>query len=158
MPQTSHRSLYIQNLRQKQRFLILLSALESHPKIDPVTLTFLEQTTRNLQYTVTHRYVQQRTTVPKSLQFRDELLPHLDNNRFKQELRCSPEAFHAICDMIKFHPVFHQGGLRPQLDVQLQLAIFLYRAGSFGNSAAIGKISDISELRRAQFGKVPGEL
>ncbi|KIJ61940.1 hypothetical protein HYDPIDRAFT_72537, partial [Hydnomerulius pinastri MD-312] len=56
--------------------------------------------------------------------------PHL----FRKKLRVNPEIFDLILDQISDHPIFQTQSNNPQLPVAIQLAIFLNRAGHYGNA------------------------
>lgn len=56
--------------------------------------------------------------------------PHL----FRRKLRVNPEIFDNILDQISGHSVFTNRSNNPQLPVAIQLAIFLNRAGHYGNA------------------------
>ena len=86
------------------------------------------------------RYLQ-RNAVPKSHEFLFKVLPALDDNRFKQEIRMSRESFEKVLHKICHDPVFSNQSSIGQADVELQLTICAYRFGSSGSSASIGKIA-----------------
>ncbi|KIJ13924.1 hypothetical protein PAXINDRAFT_80094 [Paxillus involutus ATCC 200175] len=56
--------------------------------------------------------------------------PHL----FHKKLHVDPQVFDCILGQISNHPIFLSHGNRPQLPVAIQLAIFLNRAGHYGNA------------------------
>jgi hypothetical protein len=56
--------------------------------------------------------------------------PHL----FRKKLRVNPEIFDDILDQISDHGIFTNQSNNPQLPVAIQLAIFLNRAGHYGNA------------------------
>lgn len=73
------------------------------------------------------------TRIPQ-LQLLDEW--QLDHPElYRRKLRVSPEVFTEIVELIKDHPIFHNNSTKPQLPVQIQLAIFLNAAGHYGNAA-----------------------
>lgn len=60
---------------------------------------------------------------------------------FRRNLRVLPATFDALHSKIQDHPVFSSpGSLRPQLPVEHQLAITLYRFGHNGNGASVESI------------------
>lgn len=66
-----------------------------------------------------------------------QLLDHFTIHRphlFQKKLRVSPEIFDDILDEISNDPIFHNQSNNPQLPVAIQLAIFLNRAGHYGNA------------------------
>ena len=93
-----------------------------------------------LQIVYCTRYLQ-RNAVPKSQDFLLKILPALDDDRFKQELRMSRESFEKVLHKISHDPVFVNQCSIGQADVELQLTICAYRFGSSGSSASIGKIA-----------------
>ncbi|CAI2199582.1 10124_t:CDS:1, partial [Funneliformis geosporum] len=62
-----------------------------------------------------------------------EVLPSYDPNRFKKILRMFPHNFLQLSNLIRFHPVFLSQGTKPQVCIELQLAVFLCRLGSTGS-------------------------
>src|SRR4051812_6559422 len=58
---------------------------------------------------LSRRYLRERVGVPK--QSFCELLDHLDNAHWKNELRMSREAFNGVLDLIENDPVFSGGGI-----------------------------------------------
>jgi hypothetical protein len=69
----------------------------------------------------------------------DEWALNNDIRRFRQKLRVDPSVFDHLVDMIENHPIF---GSDRQLPCEIQLAIFLNRAGHYGNAATIQDIAD----------------
>jgi hypothetical protein len=81
---------------------------------------------------VLHRY--SPSTHISQLRLLDEW--RLDHPELYQcKLRVSQEVFAEIVELIKDHPIFHNNSTKPQLPVQIQLAIFLNAAGHYGNAA-----------------------
>ncbi|KIK33477.1 hypothetical protein CY34DRAFT_99522 [Suillus luteus UH-Slu-Lm8-n1] len=73
--------------------------------------------------------------------------PHL----FRQKLRVNPEIFDNILDQISDHPIFHNQSNNPQLPVSIQLAIFLNRAGHYGNAISL---EDVAQWAGVSVGSV----
>ncbi|KAF7328223.1 hypothetical protein MVEN_02562100 [Mycena venus] len=75
--------------------------------------------------------------VPKMSQ-----LPLLDHfreynvERWRRKLQVEPETFDVILSLIQEDPVFYNNSNNPQLPVEVQLAVFLFRAGHYGNAAS----------------------
>ncbi|KDQ52378.1 hypothetical protein JAAARDRAFT_108332, partial [Jaapia argillacea MUCL 33604] len=77
-----------------------------------------------------------------------------DHHCFVQMLRVTPGSFQFILQLIEDHPIFSRssGAIfqtrshRPQLPVQLQLAVTLYQMGRYGNGASIMDIARISSV------------
>jgi hypothetical protein len=82
----------------------------------------------NTRYLKPHIY-----HVAKSKHWWQEVLPLYDPNRFKKLLRMFPHHFQQLANLIRFHPVFLLQGPKPQVCVELQLAVFLCRLGSTGS-------------------------
>jgi hypothetical protein len=67
----------------------------------------------------------------------EEHCPHL----FRQKLHVNPEVFDDILDHISNHPNFQNQSNNPQLPVSIQLAIFLNRAGHYGNAITLENVA-----------------
>ena len=81
--------------------------------------------------------LQQAPPVPKSSQL--HLLDHWrvhSPERFRRKVQVEPETFDNLVAMIIDNPVFYNNSNCPQLPVPLQLYIFLFRAGHYGNAAS----------------------
>lgn len=79
-------------------------------------------------------------SVPKSTKFINEVVPLLDDDRFKILFRISRRTFNKIFDLIKDDEVFrpkHRG--RSQYSVEVQLQIVLFRLGCSGEAGSIAK-------------------
>jgi hypothetical protein len=68
----------------------------------------------------------------------DEWALH-DTRRFRRKLRVDPGVFDKLVECIENHPIF---GSERQLPVEVQLAIFLNRAGHYGNAATTEDVAD----------------
>ncbi|GAU99305.1 hypothetical protein RvY_10330 [Ramazzottius varieornatus] len=93
-----------------------------------------------LQFVTATRYLQ-RPEVPKSKHFVEYLLPALDDERFKEEVRMSRELFEMVLSKIVGHKAFNLHGKTPQADPRLQLMICAYSFGSSGSSASVENIA-----------------
>ncbi|KAJ7230422.1 hypothetical protein GGX14DRAFT_344159 [Mycena pura] len=60
---------------------------------------------------------------------------------FRKKLRVEPHIFDGLVQLVHDHHIFMNNSNNPQLSVHIQLAIFLYRAGHYGNSAAPGEVA-----------------
>eukprot|EP00474_Spongospora_subterranea_P008040 CRZ08498.1 hypothetical protein [Spongospora subterranea] len=69
------------------------------------------------------------------------LLPFLEVDEFKQEVRCSQQTFARIVSQIENCPVFHNDSATPQREVWVQLACALHRLGHCGSGASLGIVS-----------------
>jgi hypothetical protein len=77
----------------------------------------------------------------------EEHRPHL----FRQKLHVNPEIFDDILDQISDHLIFHNQSHNPQLPVSIQLAIFLNRAGHYGNAISL---EDVAQWAGVSIGSV----
>jgi hypothetical protein len=59
---------------------------------------------------------------------------HSRHHLFRKKLRVNPDIFDNILDQISDHPIFTNRSNNPQLPIAIQLAIFLNRAGHYGNA------------------------
>lgn len=68
--------------------------------------------------------------------------PWLNDSEFQEKYRMSRIAFHAICDLIRNHPVFSEKRIsgRKQAPVEHQLMILLFYLGVEGNGASNHKV------------------
>lgn len=82
-----------------------------------------------------------RCNVPKNLTWFDETFHQYDEKRFKMLMRCTREQFQTILDLIKDNPLFHGKNSEKQFTPYFQLALVMYRLGSFGTGGEIGKIA-----------------
>ncbi|KIK18705.1 hypothetical protein PISMIDRAFT_14194 [Pisolithus microcarpus 441] len=57
-------------------------------------------------------------------------------NLFRKRLRVDPLIFDDILGQISGHPIFQNQSNNKQLPVAIQLAVFLFRAGHYGNACA----------------------
>ena len=85
---------------------------------------------------VTTRVLERLTEpMPKASQL--HILEHCAEHhpdQFCQKLRVDPHIFDDILDQISEHPVFQNQSNNRQLPVAIQLAVFLFRAGHYGNA------------------------
>lgn len=65
----------------------------------------------------------------------------LDNNRYRQEMRMSRDAFLKLHELIKDHDIFVSDSRRPQTDVMIQMMVAFEQLGFYGNGASIGRIA-----------------
>jgi len=86
--------------------------------------------------------------IKKALQF--HLLEHWRKgnlNQYRKKVHIDPSIFNGIVDKIHNHNIFHNNSNVPQAPVKVQLAIFLFQAGYYGNAAspeAIGQWAGVS--------------
>jgi hypothetical protein len=100
------------------------------------------------QVVLTSRVLCKHPPVKKMSQI--PLLEHWRNdnlNQYRGKVRVDPFVFDSIVDKIRDHFIFHNNSNLPQTPVKVQLAIFLFRAGHYGNAAspeAIGHWAGVS--------------
>jgi hypothetical protein len=90
------------------------------------------------------RYEVPRTHFPKP----PADLPHvlkvyktLRPDHFRKELRVTPHTFDQILEKINNDPIFTNASQNPQMPIEEQLAITLYRFGHFGNAASLDDVA-----------------
>jgi hypothetical protein len=92
-----------------------------------------------------HRYEEPRDALPRGPAYLRHLLTALKDSRpdlFRQDLRVSPPTFDKIITAISDDPVFYNNSNNPQLAVEDQLAIALYRFGHDGNAASLQGVAN----------------
>jgi hypothetical protein len=100
------------------------------------------------QKILTSRVLQDNPKVKKAPQI--HLLEHWSEgnlNQYRRKVRVDPSTFNGLVEKIQTHPIFDNNSNVPQKPVSTQLAIFLYRAGHYGNAAspeAIGHWAGVS--------------
>ena len=85
-----------------------------------------------------------KLAVPMMRAFQLYLLDHFVDHRphlFLGRLRVWPEIFDRILDQISCHPIFHNNSENRQVPVAIQLAVFLFRAGHYGNAASLEDVA-----------------
>ncbi|XP_055915516.1 uncharacterized protein LOC129948510 [Eupeodes corollae] len=85
-------------------------------------------------------------TVPKSIDWRENILSTLDSDRFRQMLRMERHQFDLLLSLISDDEEFQKPHACKQFSIGLQLAIVLYRLGSSGENASDRKIATTLEL------------
>jgi DDE superfamily endonuclease len=94
------------------------------------------------------RVLRKHPPIKKSSQL--HLLEHWRNDnldQYRRKVRVDPNTFDGIVDKIRNDDSFYNDSNVPQAPVEVQLAIFLYRAGHYGNAAspeAIGQWAGVS--------------
>lgn len=66
---------------------------------------------------------------------------HHHPNRFRRNLRVSPDTFHHLVNLIINDPIFQNNSNSPQCNPIHQLAIALFRFGHFGNASSVSSIA-----------------
>ena len=96
----------------------------------------------------TSRVLRKNPAIKKASQFHLlEQWRHGNLNQYRKKVRVDPSIFDSIVDKIRDHDIFHNNSNVPQAPVKVQLAIFLLRAGHYGNAAspeAIGHWAGVS--------------
>ncbi|KAF4614110.1 hypothetical protein D9613_008205 [Agrocybe pediades] len=93
------------------------------------------------------RYLNERPSVPKNgninlaWEYASDSAHH---KRFLNMLRVSPKVFNTLLDLIQDHPVFQSTNNHPQVPVEQQLAVTLFRMGRYGNGASVEDIARIA--------------
>ncbi|KIK79342.1 hypothetical protein PAXRUDRAFT_161509 [Paxillus rubicundulus Ve08.2h10] len=78
------------------------------------------------------------------------LLDHFVDHRpglFRKKLWVDPDIFDAILDQISDHPIFSSASHNCQLPIAIQLAIFLNRAGHYGNAISPKDVAQWAGVR-----------
>ncbi|KAJ7711177.1 hypothetical protein B0H16DRAFT_1343961 [Mycena metata] len=91
------------------------------------------------------RYEQPRDTLPRGPSYLYHVLTALKNGRadhFRQCLRVSPLTFDKLVVALEQDPVFSNDSNNPQLPVDQQVAVALYRFGHDGNAAGIQAVAN----------------
>ena len=89
------------------------------------------------------RYLRQRRPPAQKGNLYDHLKSFREHHadKFRSFLRMSPSAFDHLVSEIEDNAIFHNNSNNSQGDVDLQLAVFLFRVGHFGNAASVSHIS-----------------
>jgi len=96
-------------------------------------------------------------SVPNNNIFTREILPNVDEGRFKQFMRMNWQTFDFIVNLIQYDEVFTSLRSDLQLPVKVQLIIVLYRPGSYGEESSVVKtasffgVGDGGTIIRATF-------
>ncbi|XP_049301863.1 uncharacterized protein LOC125775375 [Bactrocera dorsalis] len=82
-----------------------------------------------------------KDSVPKTKKFFYDILPNLDENRFRQFVRMNRANFEIVLKLIEDDVLFNGASSGKQFPVAMQLAIVLYRLGCNGEGASVAKIA-----------------
>jgi hypothetical protein len=121
----------------------------SSSDIEEMSFIILQGKIDKLRHEImTSRVLRRNPAIKKASQF------HLLNywrtgnlDQYRRRVRVDPTTFDAIVDKIRTHHIFHNNSNTPQTPVDIQLAIFLFRSGHYGNAAspeAIGLWAGVS--------------
>ncbi|KAG6806816.1 hypothetical protein H0H93_002417, partial [Arthromyces matolae] len=95
------------------------------------------------------RYLNQREVIKKSPALLRLLLHDWKLNRpdiFRSYVRIDPDCFDSLVDVIKDDPIFHNQSNNPQMPVEEQTAIALYRFGHHGSAASTMKLRELPAI------------
>jgi len=118
----------------------LIGASVVTQNVDDEVDEILDAVTDDLTLVLSYRYTY-RTKIPKSRAWLTEILPLLDERRFRRNIRVSRSQFQVIFQKIANHEVFHGHNCTRQLPISTQLGLLLFRFGICGTGASISKIS-----------------
>ncbi|KAF7372059.1 DDE Tnp4 domain-containing protein [Mycena venus] len=96
-----------------------------------------------------NRYEKPRNTLPRGPSYLHHVLTALKAGRddhFREALRVSPQTFDKLVARLENDPIFSNNSNQPQLSVEHQLAVALYRFGHDGNSASIQSVANRAGL------------
>jgi hypothetical protein len=92
-----------------------------------------------------HWYEIPRDDLPRGPSFMHHALVTLKSvraDKFREELRVTPQTFDTILSAIEYDPIFTNNSNNQQMAVEEQLAITLYRFGHDGNAASLQSIAN----------------
>ncbi|KAJ8583205.1 hypothetical protein M405DRAFT_696350, partial [Rhizopogon salebrosus TDB-379] len=118
-----------------------ISVMDSGSDEESLALTQYITDIGNLYAT---RYLQERVPIPKSSELLNLLLSTYKDNHpqiFRSYLRIYPSCFDNLVAILSEDSVFHNHSNNPQMPVDRQLAIALYRFGHYGNAASTWKVA-----------------
>ena len=104
----------------------------------------MENLCENLVAVYSTRFLQHNGPIPKSSVWFSEVLPELDNYRFKTMMRITRFQFSIILDLIETNDIFHT--TKNQFSVATQPAIMLYRIGTYGSGCSVAKLARLFEI------------
>ncbi|EFP82516.1 uncharacterized protein PGTG_08472 [Puccinia graminis f. sp. tritici CRL 75-36-700-3] len=107
-----------------------------------------------LRLVLSNQYLVPRPSPKLRDEYDLERLFNMPDIEFRQASRTSKAGFVGLLNIICTNPVFHWGGIRPQLPIAHQLALTLERLGSNGNGASVGRFSRNLSVGRGRVVKV----
>jgi hypothetical protein len=129
------------SMRSSHRSAASINSLGSDVSITDFETEYYQNWRRRyyelMNHITTTRILLHAPPVPKSSQL--HLLDHwrvYSPDRFRHKLRVEPETFDRLVELIANNPVFHNNSNCPQLPTHLQLCVFLFRAGHYGNASS----------------------
>ena len=69
-----------------------------------------------------------------------------DHHRFRNMLWIPLLSFHVLLGLIEPHPIFQSGSQNAQVEVEIQLAVTLYRMGRYGNGASVQEVAHVAGI------------
>ena len=114
--------------------------LDSDDDTSPLSNDLLEALTS----IYANRYNEERRIIPKSQVQLHLLLTEWKESQpsvFRSYLRMTPKCFDKLVETLTPHPAFRNESNNPQMPVEQQLAIALYRFGHYGNAASTMKVA-----------------
>uniref|UniRef100_A0A0A9Z5Y3 Putative nuclease HARBI1 n=1 Tax=Lygus hesperus TaxID=30085 RepID=A0A0A9Z5Y3_LYGHE len=135
MPRRSHKDKCLELIASQALIRYLLA--ENSDEEDDV----LEESLEELNVAAHYRYGVDfiHGSVEKSRSWW-ELLPNIDEGRFREMMRMDWHQFQIVMNEIKDDPVFKS---KQQFPVEIQLMVVLYRLGSYGEGASVAKIATL---------------
>lgn len=110
--------------------------------IEEMYASAIQANINKLRYCIlTSRVLRKNPTIEKASQihllesWRDGNL-----NQYRKRVRVDPDTFDSIANKIRDHDIFHSNSNVPQAPIEVQLAIFLFCAGHYGNAASLEAI------------------
>jgi hypothetical protein len=116
------------------------SSSSSDEEVPPASQAYLDA----MGELYSKRYLNDRQAIIKDGTQLKLLLTEWKVNRpeiFRSYLRIDPACFDALVDVIQDDEVFHNNSNNPQMPVDEQLAIALFRFGHYGNAASTMKVA-----------------
>ncbi|RDX44581.1 hypothetical protein OH76DRAFT_1359516 [Lentinus brumalis] len=100
---------------------------------------------RTLDGMYARRYEAARNTLPRGPGYLPHVLHVFKNARpdkFREQLRINPTTFDRLVARLASDPVFSNDSDTPQMPVEQQVAIALYRFGHYGNAASLESVAN----------------
>lgn len=111
------------------------------PRVRSQTAKFVRESIEDMY---ANRYELPRDQLPRNPPQLPHLLAeikHLRPDEFRAEMRVTPGTFDTLLVEIERHSVFSNNSHCPQMPVEQQLAIALYRFGHYGNAVSLRKVA-----------------
>ncbi|XP_037946997.1 protein ANTAGONIST OF LIKE HETEROCHROMATIN PROTEIN 1-like [Teleopsis dalmanni] len=143
MPRKSERAEITKFLIENT--ILKLRSVEDATSIYDDADEIMDEFHDNLLIVLSNRYCIRTpsNSVPKLLDWHKNVLPHMNDNQFKEMLRVNREQFQHLLTLIEKSEVFQKPYSNKQLPIELQLAIVLYRLGSASENVSTRKIANL---------------